>query len=79
MLSLVQMDRASLEQMLAEAEQRVTLCELPIARQREVIAKLERDGHDTDQALDLLELFLAMQASLVKDCDRRLERLKFSN
>ena len=73
------MDRASLEQMLAEAEQRVTLSEFRISRQRELIAELERNGHDADQAISLLDLFLAAQASLVKDCDRLLERLKFSN
>ena len=64
--------------MVAEAEQRVTRCELHIARQREHIAELERDGHDADQAIKLLDHLLAMRASLVKDCDRLMEMRKIS-
>lgn len=71
------MDRAILEQMLAEAEQHVTLGERHIARQHELIAKFERDGHDSRLPKELLTVFLAVQETFIRDCDRLLERLKF--
>ena len=73
------MGRANLEQTLAKAEQRVTRYELHIARQREHIAELERNGHDANQAINLLDHLLATQASLVEDCDRIMEMIKISN
>ena len=38
------MNRAMLEQTLAEAEEHVVLGERHIARQRDLVAKMERDG-----------------------------------
>ena len=40
--------------MLVQAERHVTLGEHHIARQREIIAKLERNGHDSTKAKELL-------------------------
>ena len=70
------MDRALLEQRFAEAEQRVTLSDLCIAKMREIIAELERDVHDSTQAKEMLAAFLETQGTLVRNCDRLLARLK---
>ena len=72
------MDRATLEQMLVQAERHVTLGEHHIARQREIIAKLERNGHDSTKAKELLAVFLATQVSHVIGRDRLLKELKLS-
>ncbi len=73
------MDRATLEQMLVQAEQHVALGECHIARQLELIAELERDGHDSTKAKELLAVFLETQALHFGDRDRLMERLKISN
>jgi hypothetical protein len=70
------MNRAFLEQLLVQAEQHVALGERHIARQREIVAELERDGHDTTQAKELLAVFLATQATHVVGRDRLMEELK---
>jgi hypothetical protein len=72
------MDRAFLEQLLVQAEQHVSLGERHIARQREIVAKLERDGHDSTQAKELLAVFLATQAAHVAGPERLQEELKRS-
>ena len=66
------------EQEIAEAEQRVTLGEYHILRQRALIAKLERDGHDTNRAKDVLSGFLARQEQQVSVRDWHLEELRRS-
>ncbi len=71
------MDRAILEQRLAVAEQRVTLSELCVARMRKIIAELERGGHDSTHAKELLDTFLATQKAILNDCDRLSKRLRF--
>ena len=70
------MDRKILEMLLAQAEQHVTLSDLHVARQREIIAELERDGYDSTQARELLAVFLATQATHVSGRDRLFEELK---
>jgi hypothetical protein len=70
------MDRATIAQHLAEAEGHVALGEQHITRQKQIIAELERDGHDTAEAKDLLSTFEATQVLHVADCDRLLEELK---
>jgi hypothetical protein len=44
-----------------------------LARQHEIIAELERDGHDASEAKRLLAQFIVLQALHLDDC-RRLER-----
>ncbi len=48
------MDDANKLQELAAAERHVALCEKNVANQRAVIAELERDGHDTTGAHEVL-------------------------
>ena len=44
--------------------------ELHIAHQRELVAKLERDGHDTKDARQLLKQFDELQQLHIQDRDR---------
>jgi hypothetical protein len=55
---------------LAQAERHVAEGERHVARQRELIAELERDGHDTVQARELLVQFEGLQVMHVADRDR---------
>lgn len=64
------MDRAMWEQHLAQAEAHVARGERTIARQRQIIAELERDGHDTTAARELLVQFLGILELHVADRDR---------
>lgn len=48
----------SFEQLaLAQAERHVADGEKTVARQREIVARLERDGHDASTARELLSAF----------------------
>jgi hypothetical protein len=55
------MDRELLEKSLAEAERGVIDAERHIATQRDFVARLECDGHDPTQAMQLLQRFLELQ------------------
>ena len=46
-----------------------------ITRQRELIAELERDGHDASQANQMLAQFLDLQAMHIADRDRLIKEL----
>ena len=61
---------------LAEAERHVVQGERNIARQRNVLATLERDGHDAGQARKLLATFEELQAMHIADRDRLREELR---
>ncbi len=58
-------------QHLAESERHVRDGALIVARQRELVARLERDGHDTHAARALLAQFEELQALHIADCERR--------
>jgi hypothetical protein len=45
------MDQEMLKRHLAEAEEHIATGDKNIARQRDLIAQLERDGHDTSATL----------------------------
>jgi len=60
---------------LAQAERHVSEGEKTIAHQRHIIAQLERDGHDTPAACDLLAIFETTQALHVADRDRLRKEL----
>ncbi len=64
------MDRAILEQRLAMAERHVARGEQIVAEQRERVAAMERDGHDSPQSRKLLAQFEAIQAMHIADRDR---------
>jgi hypothetical protein len=65
-------ERGRIERLLAEAEYHVLLGERHIIRQREIVAELERDGHEQAavSARDLLETFEQAQKAHVADRDR---------
>ena len=62
--------RAMLQQNLALAERHIAEGEIRITRQREMIAELERDGHDTTAAQGLLAVFQHTMALYVADRER---------
>ncbi len=64
------MDRHMLLEHLAKANEHVLLGERHVRRQRELVAELERDGHDTTGARKLLEQFEKLQAMHEADRDR---------
>jgi len=64
------MDAEMARDHLAQAERHVAQGERHIARQREIIAELERDGHDTAQARATLAQFEEIQAMHVAERDR---------
>jgi hypothetical protein len=68
-------DRQQTMEHLALAEEHVALGAKNVARQREIIAELRRDGHDTTAASALLVQFEEAQALHVADRDRLLRKL----
>jgi DNA-binding transcriptional MocR family regulator len=69
------MDDANKLQELAAAERHVALCEKNVANQRAIIAELERDGHDTTGAQEVLRGQEEMRRLYAKDRDRVLKEL----
>jgi hypothetical protein len=49
-----QMDRAKIEEHLRQTDSHIALGLKHLERQREIIAELQRDGHDTTAAVELL-------------------------
>ena len=71
------MDRVLLMQHLVEAERHVTEGEYHVRRQRDLVEKLSKHGHDTRQAEVLLAEFEQTLTSHKFDRDRmRAELLK---
>jgi hypothetical protein len=70
------MDRAMIEEHLRQAEEHIALGEQHIARQREILAELQRDGHDTAQAEELLATFEETQRMHIADRDRIQDELQ---
>ena len=64
------MNRDLLATHLKQAERHVVEGEEHIARQRELIVRLERQGHDIESAVKLLSTFEQTQASHIADRDR---------
>jgi hypothetical protein len=64
------MDREAILRRLAEAEERVELGEHNLTRQREIIARLDRDGFDASGARMLLLQFEEAQALHLAERDR---------
>jgi hypothetical protein len=68
-------DRKLWHEHLAQADRHVAEGKQQVARQREIVAKLERDGHNAAAPRDLLRLFEEMQAMYIADRDRILKDL----
>lgn len=64
------MERAVVMQRLAQAERHAADGEKHVARQRDLVAEIGRDGHDTELALMLLIRFEELQALNISDRDR---------
>jgi hypothetical protein len=64
------MERATLENDLSRAEAHVANGQKRIAKQHEIIAELDREGHDTAPAKDMLASFERTQAMHVANRDR---------
>jgi arginine repressor len=69
------MDRRMWERHLVQAEQHVALGERHIARQYELVAKLERDGQDATEAKLFLDTLQELQATHIAHRDRLLREL----
>ena len=69
------MDRATLVDLLARAEQHMVLGKRQIDNQYRIIAKLESEGHDTEAAVDLLKQFIEAQELYEGDRDRLMTKL----
>jgi hypothetical protein len=65
-----EMDRETLEKHLIQAEAHVANGQKRIAQQHEIIAELDREGHDTAPAKDMLASFERTQAMHVANRDR---------
>ncbi len=64
------MDRVMLLDHLAQADGHVAQAERHLIEQRKLIDQLERDGHDTVAALDLLRTMEESLAAHIADRDR---------
>lgn len=65
-----------LQQHLAQAEAHVALADRNVARQRKLVAELERDGHSTTEAKRLLALFEEILVTYIADRDRLRRELE---
>jgi hypothetical protein len=73
------MDRKMELDHLARAEKTVALGERHIEREEQMIADLDRAGHDTRQARALLATYRLMQAEHIAHRNRLLEMLRQSH
>jgi hypothetical protein len=69
------MDPVMLQEHLAQAERHVSEGERNATQQRELIARLERDGYDTGEARRQLRQFEAWLALHIADRDRLRKEL----
>jgi hypothetical protein len=73
------MKRPEFEQRIAQLGTEITLGSHYIARQREIIAELKRNGADTEQASLLLAQFEERQAAYIAElerCRRKLDTMQ---
>ena len=70
------MDLAILSERLAQAERHVAEGVQHIVRQRTIVADLERNGHDTTLARELLAQFQSTQALHIADRDQLKKELE---
>jgi len=69
------MDRRLLQQHLEQAERHIALGKQHLAKQEAIIAELDRDGHDTTDALAILVTLRETRSLHVQDRDRILSEL----
>jgi hypothetical protein len=64
------MDRQTLLDHLALAERHVSEGEIHVSHKRELVARMEHDGHETGMARALLRRFEELRAIHIADRDR---------
>lgn len=69
------MNHEMLKEHLELAERHVSEGERHVARQRELVDKLEREGHDTSEPKRLLRQFEELLDLHIKDCERLRKEL----
>jgi len=69
------MDRAILKEHLAQAERHASRGKQHLARQEEIIAELDRDGHDTTEARKVLATLRQTQVLHEQEVERLLREL----
>ena len=69
------MDRDTLLDLLAQAEQHMVFGKRQIDSQYRIIANLESEGHDTVAAVELLKEFIEAQQLYERDRDRLMSKL----
>lgn len=69
------MDRASLLDHLVQAEQCMVLGKRQIDNQYRIIAEFEREGRDTEEAVELLKQFIQAQEEFERDRARLMTKL----
>jgi predicted transcriptional regulator len=69
------MDEETLRRRLAQAEARVTQGYRHLARQREIVRELQRDGRDAQEARSWLTQFEELHAIYVADRNRLLRAI----
>ena len=69
------MDRALLAQFLAKAEEHIAKSQERVRRQQQLVADLDRDGHDTVLARQVLAQFEELLSLQLADRDRLAEEL----
>jgi hypothetical protein len=70
--------RKSLEQLLADAEERLTIAEANISRQQEIVANMERRRQDTRSARSLLRELQTSRDVSSGICNQLREKLAAS-
>ena len=71
-------ERVVLEQYVRQAERQVATGERSIARQRQLVQQLEREGRDATEACELLQQFEKLQQAYLTDRDRLRDLLESS-
>ena len=69
------MNKRTIEEHLRQAEGHVSLGQRHVMRQQQIVAELERDGHDSRSARELLCTFEELQTMHVSDRDRLITEL----
>ena len=69
------MDKAMIQDHLEQARRHVADGDKHVARQRKLVAKLDRDGHDSREARRLLQQFEELQRLHIGDRDRLVKKL----
>ena len=69
------MDRASLLDHLVQAERCMVLGKRQIDNQYRIIAELEREGRDTEEAVQLLKQFVEAQENFERNRARLMTKL----